>query len=70
MYPKKTKEEYQKIGKARMQLRKAKRIQNWIYGARFKPGTGMYERLVEQGLIETCGWGNRRCDLHGCNGDC
>ena len=63
-------EEYQKIGKARMQHRKAKRIENWIKNARYKVGSGMYERLVEQGLIQTCDWGSSRCDLHGCNGDC
>ena len=61
---------YKAEGKRRSDLRKKERLRRWIEDSRYRPGSGMYERRVENGEIQTCEWGNSRCDLYGCNGDC
>ena len=61
---------YKEEGRRRNAIRKKKRLERWVANARYKVGSGMYERLVEERMISTCEWGNSRCDLHGCTGDC
>ncbi len=60
---------YKEIGLKRIRNRKVKRLARWISSAT-RVGSGMYERRVAAGEIQTCEWGSARCDLYGCNGDC
>lgn len=60
---------YKTEGRRRIKERKKNRLSRWVNTAT-RPGSGMYERRVERGEIQTCEWGSARCDLYGCNGDC
>lgn len=60
---------YKEEKKKREYIRKARRKERQKY-SRPRIGSNRYERMVKEGLIQTCEWGSRRCDLLGCNGDC
>lgn len=67
---KKQEAEYKAEGLRRMKIRKAQRLSNFTNNISSYPGSARYEKQVSMGLIQTCEWGNARCDLYGCNGDC
>jgi len=60
---------YKEIGLKRIKQRKKARLERWVTNGN-RIGSGMYERRVASGEIQTCEWGSSRCDLYGCNGDC